>query len=79
LLQSEHVDLERGFLRLPESKTGAKPVTLGAAALAALSKLTRVEGNPYVLPGEKRDHHLVGLPKIWERIRKRAAAAELIV
>ena len=49
----EHVDLERGMMFLPDSKTGRKPIYLSAAAAAILSALPRIDGNPYVIPGEK--------------------------
>jgi len=71
-LKWEYVDAERGCLRLPDSKTGAKVIPLGAAALETLSEITRVEGNPYVLPGGRKDRHFVDLYHNWERIRKRA-------
>ena len=71
-LKWESVDFERGCLRLSNSKTGANIILLGAPALVLLSGLSRTEGNPYVLPSAIRGHHFVGLPKIWERIRKRA-------
>ena len=71
-LKWEHVDFEGSCLRLPTSKTGKKVVVLGAPALDILSALPRVEKNPYVLPGKAKGRHLVGLPKIWERIRERA-------
>ena len=71
-LQWEHVDFERAYLRLPDSKTGEKIVPLGAPALELLAALPRIEGNPYVLPGEKEGQHLVGLPRAWGRIKKRA-------
>ncbi len=71
-LQWEHVDMERGCLRLPDSKTGEKVVPLGAPALELLDTLPRLEGNPYVLWGEKKGAHLVGLPRVWARIRARA-------
>ena len=71
-LQWEHVDFERAFLRLPDSKTGEKVIPLGAPALELLASLTRIEDNPYVLPGEKEGQHLVGLPRAWGRIRSRA-------
>ncbi len=61
-LKWEYVDTERGCLRLPDSKTGAKVIPLGAAALEALSEIPRVEGNPYVLPGLE-GRHFVGLQK----------------
>jgi integrase len=71
-VQWEHVDFERAFLLLPDSKTGEKIIPLGAPALELLASLPRIEGNPYVLPGEKEKQHLVGLPRVWERIKKRA-------
>jgi integrase len=48
------VDFERGFILLPDSKTGAKPVYLCAAAQQMLSSLPRIAGNPHVIPGEKK-------------------------
>lgn len=68
----QHVDFDLGALRLPESKTGAKFVPLGAPALELLSSLPRIEGNPHVIPGNKYGSHFVGLQKVWERIRARA-------
>ena len=75
-LRWEHVDTERGCLRLPDSKTGAKVIPLGAAALEALSEIPRIEGNPYVLPGLE-GRHFVGLQKAWEHIRKRAGLEDV--
>ena len=71
-LQWAHVDFDRAYLRLSDSKSGEKIVPLGAPALELLATLPRIEGNPYVLPGEKEEQHLVGLPKVWGRIKKRA-------
>jgi hypothetical protein len=68
----EHVDFERSCLRLPDSKTGAKTIPLGAAALDLLQDLPRVEGNPYILPGYNNGGYYVGLPKAWLRVRKAA-------
>ncbi|MSP83089.1 MAG: DUF4102 domain-containing protein [Alphaproteobacteria bacterium] len=71
-LQWEHIDAELGCLRLPDSKTGARVVMLGAPALALLAVQPKLEGNPFVFPGERRGHHFVGLPKIWRKVRERA-------
>ncbi len=68
----EWVDTERGYLHLPDSKTGEKLIPLGAPARAVIAALSRIEGNPYLLPGDKKDMHFIGLPKAWERIRARA-------
>ena len=42
------------MIRLPDSKTGAKTLYLNAPALAVLSELPRVEGNPFVIVGERK-------------------------
>ncbi len=75
-LKWEHVDTERGCLRLPDSKTGAKVIPLGAAALEALSEIPRIEGNPYVIPGRK-GRHFANIHYNWERIRKRAGLEDV--
>lgn len=71
-LQWRHVDFERSCLRLPDSKTGAKVVPVGGAALKILEGLPHLKDNPYVLPGEKAGAHFVGLPRVWEKIRASA-------
>lgn len=71
-LQWSHVNFETGYLELPTSKTGQKRVPIGAPVLELLANLKRVDGNPYVLPGEKKGKHLVGLPRVWRRIRDKA-------
>ena len=72
-----HVDFERACVRLPDSKTGAKVIPLGAPALELLASLPHLEGNPYVLPGTKIGAHLVGLPRAWERIKSRAGLKDV--
>ncbi len=71
------IDMARGYLHLPDSKTGEKLVPLGAPALAVIAALPRVEGNPYLLPGDKEGMHYIGLPKAWERIRSRAGLGDV--
>jgi integrase len=73
-LRWEHVSEERECLMLPDSKTGRKAIHLNAPALALLQSVPRLEGNPYVICGEKAGRHLVNLEKPWRRIR---AAAKL--
>lgn len=41
-LEWRHVDFDRGMLRLPDSKTGAKIIVLGAAALSVLDTIPRI-------------------------------------
>jgi integrase len=47
------VDVERGIIFLPDSKTGRKPLLLSGAAQAIIADLPRIEGNPYVIAGER--------------------------
>lgn len=68
-LRWSEIDFEHACLRLADSKTEEKIVPLGAPALELLVAMARIEGNPFVFPGAKEARHLVGLPKIWERVR----------
>lgn len=70
--QWQHVDIERGMLLLPDSKTGKKPVYLSAAALSILSSLARVEGNPHVIPGDKEGAPRADLKKPWAAVTRAA-------
>ena len=68
-LRWPHVDFEQRYLRLPDSKTGAKVVYLNPPALEALARLPHVEGNPYVFPGKAERTPLGGIDKVWFRVR----------
>lgn len=76
-LQWAWIDQERGALRLPDSKTGAKVIPLSIEALAVLRALPRVEGNPYVFVGERAGRHLVNIQKPWRRIRAKAGLGDV--
>jgi integrase len=76
-LKWEYVDFERRALRLPDSKTGAKIVPLGAPALAVLSKRPRKDGVPWVFPAERGRGHFVGTPPVWRRLVALARLAEV--
>ena len=73
-LRWEYVSEEHESLFLPDSKTGRKAVHLSPPALALLQAIPRLEGNPYVICGERPGRHLVNIEKPWRRIR---AAAKL--
>jgi integrase len=76
-LRWEHVYLDEGELRLPDSKTGAKTVHLGAAAIALLRSLPRVEKNPFVIAGKNSGWYLTDLQRPWRRIRSAAVLNEV--
>ncbi len=74
-LQWPHVDFDRGCLRVPDSKSGAKTVHLGPPAIELLAELPRFS-SPFVFPaaraGRAGSGHFVGISDIWQRIRVRA-------
>ncbi|MBF0153663.1 MAG: tyrosine-type recombinase/integrase [Magnetococcales bacterium] len=76
-LEWAHVDLEQGCLRLPDPKTGAKVVHLGEPAIQLLRNLPRADGQPYVFPGLVHGKPLVGLHRIWTKIRDEAQLPNL--
>lgn len=68
-MRGDQVDLERGWLNLADSKTGAKTIYLNVAARRLLNTLPRLADNPFVVPGDRQGRHLVNLEKPWRRIR----------
>jgi integrase len=80
-LQWPFLDFEQSVARLPDSKTGAKVVRLGAPALTLLAELPR-HNSPFIFPrtvnpspNRKRrigPGHFVGIQRVWQRIRKDA-------
>jgi len=71
-LKWEEVDMERGIIMLPDSKTGKKPLFLNPPAIEVINGLKSVKNNPYVIPGEKEGQPLYDLKGPWNRIRKAA-------
>jgi integrase len=73
-LKWEHVDLERGLVLLPDSKTGKKAIVLNAPALDILANLPRV--GTYVIAGEtagtNEEKPRADLNRPWRAIRRRA-------
>jgi integrase len=69
-LRWEHVDLERGLLLLPDSKTGRKTIVLNAPALLILQGLSRT--SRYVIPGEDPERPRSDLKRPWAAVSARA-------
>lgn len=76
-LKRSFIDAHHRCLRLPDSKTGAKVVHLGAAAMKVIAGIPIVEGNPYLLPGKKDGTRLTDLQSSWERIRRTAGLEDV--
>jgi integrase len=69
-LKWEDVDVERGLLFLPDSKTGKKTIVLNAPALEVLVGLDRF--GPYVVPGDNPEKPRADLKRPWATIARRA-------
>jgi integrase len=69
-LQWSHVDLERGFINLPDSKTGRKTIVMSAATINLLRD--RERRGPFVIPGLDADRSRSDLNKPWRAIQRHA-------
>lgn len=69
-LQWNHVNFNARELRLPDSKTGAKTVHLGTAALDKLETIEKLDDNEFVITGKSPGAYLTDLQHPWRRIRK---------
>lgn len=76
-LQWSEVDLENACLRLKDSKTGAKVITLGVSAFQLLKGLSPTQGSPYVFPATSGRGHFQGIKRIWQAVRKEAGFPSL--
>jgi integrase len=77
-LRWSEVAFDRTCLRLADSKTGARTIPLGAAALACLQDLPRSKTSPFVFPAEgDAKRHYVGTPKVWEKVRAAAGLPDV--
>jgi integrase len=76
-LRWEHVDLAEGVLRLPDSKTGAKVVHLGNAAVDVLRGVEGQPFNPFVITGTRARKPLSDLQPFWQRARARAGLKDV--
>jgi integrase len=72
-LRWDEVDLERGLLFLPDSKTGRKTIVLSAPALAVLANLPRA--GEYVIAGGSASKPRSDLKKPWALVSGRAGLA----
>jgi integrase len=76
-LRWDYVDFERGFLRLPDTKTGKSIRPLASSTAAVLHGLPRIMGNSYVLPGDRPGEHLKEIKRLWYAVRHAAKLDDL--
>lgn len=70
-LKWEYVDLERGLLLLPDSKTGQKAIVLNAPAIDILCKIPKI--GSYVIASDIPEQARHDLNKPWKLISTRSA------
>lgn len=68
----EWLDIARSDLVLPNSKTGAKRVTLPAEALRAIQCLPRIAGSPHIFPSLKPGLPYCNFSHAWPKVLARA-------
>jgi integrase len=74
----DYVDWEKCTLLVPRSKSGrARAIALNQPAMAVLSAIPRIDGNPYILPSPVTGKPSPSLFFPWDRIRKRAGLEDV--
>ena len=76
-LERAWIDTHNSCLRLPDSKTGAKVIHLGEAALEVIQAIPEIVGNPHLLPARGGTGHLKDIQSAWERIRDAAGLSDV--
>lgn len=78
-LEWKHVDLERGLLLLPDSKTGKKTIVLNTPAMEVLANLSRI--GRYVIAGESAgtedEKPRSDLKRPWQAVRRHAGLEDV--
>ena len=68
----EDVHIDARELRLADSKTGPRTISLSAEAADVLAAIDRLPGNPWVIPGTRPGQRLSSIFGPWRRVRARA-------
>ena len=76
-LRWEDVDLQAREMRLRDTKTGARVVSLAPAAVNVLAGLPRAPSATWVIPGNKPGAHIRKIQTTWERLRARAGLEDV--
>ncbi|WP_349956582.1 site-specific integrase [Rhizobium sp. ZPR3] len=58
---------DEGLLILGDSKTGKSLRPLGAAAVALLKSIDKIDGSDFVFPAERGDGHYQGIKTMWSK------------
>lgn len=68
----DYLDMERGMLHLPDSKTGRKSVVLNAAALEVIAAISASPAREYIIAGLRPDKPRSPPQRFWRQILKDA-------
>lgn len=76
-LKWSELDIERGYLRLGDSKTGAKVIPIGAPAREVLAAQSAIDDSPYIFPASTGGRQFQGLERVWAKVKTRAGFPKL--
>jgi integrase len=74
----DYVDWRNKTLLVPKSKSGRpRTIALNQSAIALLTAVPRVDGNPFIFPSDVNGRPSASLYFPWDRIRKRAGLVDV--
>jgi integrase len=74
----DYVDWKNKTLLVPKSKSGrARVIALNQSAIALLTSVPRIHGNPFIFPSPVTGRPSASLFFPWDRIRKRAGLVDV--
>lgn len=79
MLRWDDVDLETGYLHLPDAKTGARSVALNEGAKTVLRQMADARTSEYVFPSQQHGKHLSDIGKVWRDIRSSAGLEDVTI
>jgi integrase len=71
-LEWDVIDVRARCVRFADTKSGAQIRPIGRAGLDLLETVRPEDARGFVFPADSASGHLVGLPRVWARIAKRA-------
>ncbi len=76
-LRWDDIDRTAGEIRIRDGKTGPRRVPLTPAVERVLAGIKRVEGSPWVMPGQGPGDHFKSIDNLWQRVRSLAGLEDV--